>query len=107
MMAAFAQRLRESADRANAQMYSGYFALVMATGIVSTALYLEKIEPLSQILFWINLAAYPVLIGITARRAARFGAQLWADLTRPQTVFTFFTFVAASDVLGVQCFMRG
>src|SRR5579884_2907690 len=106
-MAILTRGLAERIERANAGMYPGYFALVMATGIVSTALFLEGVRVVSQLLLWINLAAYPVLIAATARRGVRYGAKLWADLSNPQTVFTFFTFVAASDVLGVQLFLRG
>ena len=34
-------------------------------------------------------------------------AALWRDLANPRLVFSFFTFVAASDVLGVQIALRG
>jgi len=34
-------------------------------------------------------------------------AALWSDLANPRLVFSFFTFVAASDVLGVQIALRG
>jgi tellurite resistance protein TehA-like permease len=40
-------------------------------------------------------------------RALHFGAKLWADLIGAPTMFTFFTFVAASDVLGIQFLLRG
>jgi tellurite resistance protein TehA-like permease len=97
----------DRASRANAAMNPVYFALVMATGIVSTALFFLGHREASQFLFWVNLAAYPVLIVATAYRAARYTDKIWADLTNPQAVFAFFTFVAASSVLGVQCFVRG
>jgi tellurite resistance protein TehA-like permease len=54
----------------------------------------------------VNLAAFPILIAATFLRAARFRGRLWADLTNPELVFSFFTFVAASGVLGVQFFLR-
>ena len=106
-MTTLIRRLADRGFATNEKLYSGYFAMVMATGIVSTALYFQKMRDLSQWLFWINLIAYPVLIGATVHRALRFGAKLWADLTNASTQFMFFTFVAGSSVLGVQFLLRG
>ncbi|MBI3909894.1 MAG: tellurite resistance/C4-dicarboxylate transporter family protein [Armatimonadetes bacterium] len=100
-------RLMRRIGRANRGMYPGYFALVMATGIVSNAFFLLGYQCISQLLLWVNLVAYPTLIAATVMRLARFRAELWADLTNPEWVFTFFTFVAGSNVLGVQLFLRG
>lgn len=99
-------RLLDRAGRACRQMYPGYFALIMATGILSNALLLLGFRGLSELLFWVNLIAYPVLIGVTLARLVRYRAELWADLTDPTMVFSFFTFVAGSGVLGVQCYLR-
>lgn len=101
------RRLADRALSANETMYSGYFAMVMATGIVSTALYFQNMREVSQWLFWINLATYPILVVATAFRAIHFGAKLWADMTNAPTMFTFFTFVAGSDVVGIQFLLRG
>lgn len=90
-----------------ADLYPGYFALVMATGIVSNALRLERWEALSDFLFAINVCAYPVLWVLTISRLLWFGARVWADLTNPRLVFAFFTIVAATDVLGVGLHLRG
>jgi tellurite resistance protein TehA-like permease len=87
-------------------MYPGYFALVMATGILSNAFLLLEAGGISQFLFWVNLVAYPILIGVTLARAIWFRRELWADLINPESVFTFFTFVAGTNVLGIQCFLR-
>jgi tellurite resistance protein TehA-like permease len=87
-------------------MYPGYFALVMATGILSNAFFLLGLKGISGWLFWVNLVAYPILIAATLARVICYRAELWADLTNPELVFSFFTFVAASSVLGVQCFLR-
>jgi hypothetical protein len=43
----------------------------------------------------------------TAVRAARFPAALWADLASPRLVFSFFTIVAATDVLALGMDLRG
>ena len=90
-----------------ATLYPGYFALVMATGIISNALFLEHHRPLADAMFAINMVAYPTLWLLTALRVAWARGALWADLTSPKLVFAFFTIVAATDVLGVGMNLRG
>src|SRR5215472_12507049 len=88
-------------------LYAGYPALVMATGIISNAFFFENWFGLSQILFFVNLAAYPALMLAFILRLARHSSLVWNDLTNPRFVFSFFTIVAASDVLGIQLDLRG
>ncbi|TAM89501.1 C4-dicarboxylate ABC transporter [bacterium] len=88
-------------------LYPGYFALVMATGIVSRACDLLNVPLVAGALFAVNLIAFPVLIGATIARAVLYPAALWSDLIDPKVVFTFFTIVAAADVLGIQLVARG
>ncbi len=96
-------RVREEIRR----LYPGYFALVMATGIISNAaLYLGH-RDLSHFLLAVNLAAFPVLGAALAIRALCFCGDLWTDLTNPRLVFSFFTIVAACDVFGLQLVLRG
>jgi tellurite resistance protein TehA-like permease len=85
----------------------GCFAFVMATGIISNTLYLEDHRTLSHALFAVAGAAYCGLLCMTALRAARFPRALWSDLVNPGLVFSFFTVVAASDVLGSGANLRG
>lgn len=88
-------------------LYPGYFALVMATGIVSNAaLYLGH-RGIADVLLAVNLAAFPLLAAALVARAARFRRDLWADLMNPRLVFSFFTLVAAADVFGLQLLHRG
>jgi len=89
------------------EMHPIYFALVMATGIVSIALNLLHFTQLSLALFLVNLVAYPALILATLARLLFFFPMFRADLTNPKLLFSFFTFVAGSNVLGAQCFLRG
>lgn len=89
------------------RLYPGYFALVMATGIISNAFFFTGHHALSRLLLALNLCAFPLLLAATALRAMRFRSELWADLSSPRMVFSFFTIVAASDVLGVQLLLRG
>jgi tellurite resistance protein TehA-like permease len=87
-------------------LYPGYFALVMATGIVSNGFWFLGFRVLSDILLVIDLVAYPVLVAATIARLVRHPKALWADLINPRLVFSFFTIVAGSSVLGLQLFLR-
>lgn len=88
-------------------LYPGYPAFVMATGIISNALYFMEFFGLSQAFFVANLVVYPALMVAIFIRLVRHTAALWANLLDPRLVFSFFTIVAATDVLGIQCDLRG
>jgi len=88
-------------------LYPGYFALIMATGIISNGFYLLDIKPLSNALLVVDSAAFAVLIPATIARAAMFPRLLWADLVNPRLVFSFFTIVAGANVFGIQLLLRG
>ena len=94
-------------DRQISTLYPGCFALIMATGIVSNAFFHDQDRAISNALFAINIVSYVVLIIFTLRRALRFKRRLLADLISPHTVFSFFTIVAGTDVLGVSASLRG
>jgi tellurite resistance protein TehA-like permease len=85
----------------------GYFALVMATGIVSNGFYLQQQRAVSDALLVVGVAAYVWLVLLTGLRAVLSGGALKADLASSRTVFLFFTFVAATDVLGIGIGVRG
>lgn len=88
-------------------LYPGCFAMVMATGIIANALFLEGHRGFSDTLFACNAVAYPCLVVATLIRAVRFSRALWADLINPRLVFSFFTIVAATDVFGIGIHLRG
>ncbi len=90
-----------------ATLYPGCFALVMATGIISNALFLEGYRGWSAGLFAVNLVAYPLLVLATILRFIRFPRASWADLINPRLVFSFFTIVAGTDVFGIGINLRG
>jgi tellurite resistance protein TehA-like permease len=92
---------------AAATLNPAYFAFVMATGIVSNALFLHGARGLSDALLAVNLIAYPWLWLLTALRAVRSGAAMAADLASPRRLFLFFTTVAATNVLAVSVSQRG
>ncbi len=80
----------------------GYFALVMATGIVSIAAHLLAYETVARILLVINVAAYIILWLLLAIRLAYFTGQVAADLRDHLRSPGFFTLVAGTCVLGSQ-----
>jgi tellurite resistance protein TehA-like permease len=83
-------------------LFPGYFALVMATGIVSIAAYLLEMKTVAWLLFQINKVAYGVLWLLTLVRLLRYFSRLVADLTDHARGPGFFTLVAGTCVLGSQ-----
>ena len=85
----------------------GYFALVMASGIISVGLELEGVRGASLVLLVVCAAAFVVLLGLTALRLVRYRHAMAEDFTDPRRAFGFFTYVAGTNVLGVRLFMEG
>ncbi|HRQ40062.1 MAG TPA: hypothetical protein PLD25_19300 [Chloroflexota bacterium] len=92
---------RHLADNA-ANLFPGYFALVMATGIVSVAAFLLDMTLFAQVLLVVNVAAYLVLWLLTLGRLFFYFPRLLADLTSHARGPGFFTVIAGTCVLGVQ-----
>ena len=82
------------------QLFPGYFAVVMATGIVSEALLPAGATIVSGVLLVVAIVCYLVLCAAYGWRFARFRREFLADAADPGRAFAFFTFVAGSDVLG-------
>jgi tellurite resistance protein TehA-like permease len=93
---------RSRVDRAAADLSSSYFALVMATGIVSVGAHLLDVDAVAVALYAFNIAAYIVLWVLTIVRVARHRAALLGDLTDHRVAFGFFTIVAGTCVLGTE-----
>ena len=92
-------------DAAVRRLAPGYFALVMATGVISIGLRLEDFMLLSDVLLVVGSASYVVLIVLTIWRIAAFRAAVAKDITDPASAFGFFTFVAATNVIGARLAM--
>jgi tellurite resistance protein TehA-like permease len=90
-----------------AGMHPAYFALVMATGIVSLASELLDLHPIAIVLFALNLGFYPLLWIFTIARVVRHGDRVRADFVHHGRAVGFFTTVAATCVLGSQCLVIG
>ncbi len=79
-----------------------YFALVMATGVVSIAAWDFQFPVLAIGLFAYNLVAYAVVASLTALRVIRYPRLFFADMTDHRLGPGFFTAVAGSCILGTQ-----
>jgi tellurite resistance protein TehA-like permease len=88
-----------------AGLHPAYFAMVMATGIVSIATELLGMRPVAVGLFWLNLLFFAVLWTLTLVRLVRHRDRLLADLADHNRSVGFFTTVAATCVLGNQFVM--
>jgi tellurite resistance protein TehA-like permease len=91
---------REVPASALATLFPGYFALVMATGIIAIGAELEGLEWLGQGLYVVAGLAYLVIAVLMALRLVRYPRLLLADLTSHARGFAFLTAVAATNVLG-------
>jgi tellurite resistance protein TehA-like permease len=83
----------------------GYFALVMATGILSIGLRYEELTIASVVLLVIAAVAYLVLVALSVWRLIAYPRQVGHDFAAPHTGFFFYTFVAGTDVLAARLAM--
>lgn len=79
-----------------------YFAMVMATGIVSIAGFQQGMFALAKALVWVNLLAFLALWAAGAIRAIRYPHQVLEDLTDHSRGVGFFTLAAGTCVLATQ-----
>lgn len=90
-----------------ADLYPGYFALVMATGALSIALHLHGYEMPARALLALNVLAYAVLGALLLLRLLRFPRRVAADMTEHARAPGFFTVVAGTCVLGTNLDVAG
>lgn len=83
-------------------LFPAYFALVMATGIISIACHLLAMDFLAYPLFYLNQFFYGVLWLLTLVRIFRHPARMFSDLSNHRLSTGFLTIVAGTNVLGSQ-----
>jgi tellurite resistance protein TehA-like permease len=83
-----------------ATLFPGYFALVMATGIIAVGASQQDLDWLADALYAIAAISYVVLAVLVIARLVLFPRLLFADLTSHAKGFAFLTIVAATNVLG-------
>jgi tellurite resistance protein TehA-like permease len=86
--------------RTAADLFPGYFALVMATGIISIACFLLAMKTIALVLLVINVVAYAVLWLLLLVRLLFFFSRVKADINDHLRGPGFFTVVAGTCVLG-------
>src|SRR5687768_11023087 len=82
--------------------HPSYFAMVMATGIVSIAFEAMAFPAIAKALFVLNLVFYLVLCIVLAARIAFFLPDLIADLLTLRRAWLFLTFVVGTNTIGTQ-----
>ncbi len=91
-----------SASAGLAGLSPAYFALVMATGIVSLAAHLQGHDALAHGLLWLNVAQWLALCLLNVARLARHPARFFGDMADHGRGPGFFTAVAGTAVLASQ-----
>lgn len=85
----------------------GYFALVMASGIISIGLNLSGFRALSIALLVVCIVSYVVLVVLNVWRFVGHRPAMIDDFRDPKRAFGFFTFVAGTNVLGTRIAAEG
>jgi len=88
--------------RAAADLFPGYFALVMATGIISIACHLLEMRTLAVALVVVNIVAFAILWLLLLIRLLLFFTRVRDDINNHVRGPGFFTVVAGTSVLGSQ-----
>ncbi|MGH7844388.1 MAG: tellurite resistance/C4-dicarboxylate transporter family protein [Candidatus Binatia bacterium] len=83
-------------------MHPAYFAMIMATGIVSMAAGLMEMRTIGLALCWLNLVLFIILWILTLARLVWHRRRLFADLIDHNRGPGFFTTVAGACILGSQ-----
>jgi len=83
-------------------LFSGSFALVMATGALSIGTYLLGMTMIAHTLLVVNIVAFLILWVLTLIRLIKFFPEVIADLTSHANGPGFFTLVAGTCVFGSQ-----
>ncbi len=96
------KRLKNNATEGVRDLHPAYFALVMATGILSIAGQLLGMDWLAFPLFHLSIFFYGVLWILILARCFRFPGPFLADLVSHPRSPGFFTLVAGTNVLGSQ-----
>lgn len=87
------------------QLYPGYFALVMATGILSVGAFLLKHYIFAHLLFGLNTVMYILFWALTITKISYYPSIVKQELLSHQKGPAYFTMVAGTIVYGTQLFL--
>ena len=82
-------------------LHPAYFAMVMATGIVSIAAHLHGVAVLAIVLVWLNALFLAALVAATLTRILRYPRAFAADIQSHSRGVGFFTTVAGTAVFWI------
>lgn len=88
-------------------LHPGNFAMVMASGIISIGFNALRFDLLADVLYVFALCAWLMLLALNAARVVRQTRAVRMDLLNPRMVFSYFTLVAATDIVGTLLLERG
>jgi tellurite resistance protein TehA-like permease len=94
-------------QRALATLDPGYFAWVMASGIVSVGTDLAGEPLLSRVVLGVTIVAFVLLVPAYTARMLWFRSYVRQSLGDPTTAMAYFTVVAGTDVLAIRLAMAG
>ncbi|GEL23434.1 C4-dicarboxylate transporter [Pseudonocardia sulfidoxydans NBRC 16205] len=83
-----------------ARFFPGYFAFVMATGVVALGCSALGVAGAGEVLYVVAAAGYVVIAALTLARLLRYPDRFRADLLSHAKGFAFTTAVAATEVMG-------
>lgn len=90
-----------------AALHPGNFALVMASAILSQGFLLQGMQRAAGFFAAAAVLAFVVLLALSLARLLHAPRAIAADLTDPKRVFSFFTLVAASSLVGLLALQAG
>jgi len=83
-----------------ATLFPGYFAIVMATGIIAVGASQQNLDFVADALYLVAAIAYVVLLVLFGLRLVRYPRRMFEDATSHAKGFAFLTVVAGTNVLG-------
>lgn len=92
------ERIRSGARN----LFPGYFALIMATGIIGNSANISGLNSVSKVMFFINTGLFLILLVLILTRLIYYFSEVKADLRTFEKNPGFLTLVAACGVFGVE-----
>ena len=87
-------------------LHPAYFAMVMATGIVSIAMFLNKIPILPTLFLYLNTLFFIGLVITTGIRFFCYRADMVKDIKNTGRGMGYFTIIAGTATLGIQFILQ-
>lgn len=93
--------------RISEQLFPGYFALVMATGVLSIGTHLLELDLVAEALYIFNILAFFILWILTIIKLIYFRDVIKSEIKNHRLAPSYFTLIAGTSVFGCQVLMIG